>query len=53
MITNDKTFVRENQLMTAIFEMFCELFSMFKRLCADFAKNLLINQIITELTLII
>ena len=49
MITNDKTSVRENQLVTAIFKMFCELFSMFRRLCADLAEDLLIDQVMTEL----
>ena len=50
MIINNKTFVRENQLITAMFKMFCELFLMFRHLCADLAKNLLIDQIMTKLT---
>ena len=49
MIINNKTFVHKNQLMTVIFEMFCGLFLMFRRLCADLAENLLIDQIMTEL----
>ena len=53
MITNNKTFVHKNWLMTAVFEMFCELFLMFKCLCADFAKNLLIDWIMTELASIL
>ena len=49
MITNDKTFVHKNQLMTAVFEMSCGLFSMFRRSCVDFAKDLLIDRIVTKL----